>query len=127
MRAAFCAAFFNPDLPFVRTAFIAASCRDELLRRFAALCACRERLFRDAAERPSRLSAVEVARERLADGRRLRPDCPFARSRCACLRVRADAVPFFGVPSFTPERRAFDSPMAIACLVERAPCLPSWM
>ncbi|PYQ08028.1 MAG: hypothetical protein DMF83_07870 [Acidobacteria bacterium] len=25
----------------------------------------------------------------------------------------------------TPARRAFDRPMAIACLVERAPCLPS--
>src|SRR2546423_15482820 len=24
----------------------------------------------------------------------------------------------------TPARRAFESPMAIACLVERAPCLP---
>jgi hypothetical protein len=27
--------------------------------------------------------------------------------------------------SFTPARRAFDNPIAIACLVERAPCLPS--
>ena len=27
--------------------------------------------------------------------------------------------------SFTPARRAFDKPIAIACLAERAPCLPS--
>jgi len=32
-----------------------------------------------------------------------------------------------GRPSFTPARRAFDKPMAIACFVERAPCLPSRM
>jgi hypothetical protein len=27
----------------------------------------------------------------------------------------------------TPERRAFDSPMAIACFAERAPCFPRLM
>ncbi|PYO46704.1 MAG: hypothetical protein DMD72_12050 [Gemmatimonadetes bacterium] len=27
----------------------------------------------------------------------------------------------------TPARRAFDSPMAIACSVDRAPCFPSRM
>ena len=32
-----------------------------------------------------------------------------------------------GRPSLTPARRAFDRPMAIACFVERAPCLPSRM
>jgi hypothetical protein len=41
------------------------------------------------------------------------------------LRVLADALPFFGAGSFTPARLAFDSPIAIVCLVERAPCLPS--
>ena len=30
-----------------------------------------------------------------------------------------------GLPTFTPERRAFDNPIAIACCGERAPCLPS--
>jgi len=31
----------------------------------------------------------------------------------------------FGGGSFTPARRAFDSPIAIACSVEATPCLPS--
>ena len=31
----------------------------------------------------------------------------------------------FGAASFTPARRAFDSPIAIACCDDRAPCLPS--
>jgi hypothetical protein len=42
------------------------------------------------------------------------------------------ARPFFevrlgllGVPSFTPERRALERPIAIACRGERAPCFPS--
>jgi hypothetical protein len=30
-----------------------------------------------------------------------------------------------GAGSFTPARRAFDRPMAIACFVDRAPCFPS--
>jgi hypothetical protein len=30
-----------------------------------------------------------------------------------------------GGESFTPARRAFDSPIAIACFVDRAPCFPS--
>jgi hypothetical protein len=40
------------------------------------------------------------------------------------LRVRSDAWPRFGGFSLTPERRAFDKPIAIACFVDRAPCLP---
>jgi len=32
-----------------------------------------------------------------------------------------------GVRSFTPARRAFESPIAIACFVDRAPCFPSRM
>jgi hypothetical protein len=36
-----------------------------------------------------------------------------------------DAFPFFGGLSGTPARRAFDNPIAIACFVDRAPCLPS--
>ena len=36
-------------------------------------------------------------------------------------------VPFFGTGSLTPALRAFDNPIAIACFVERAPCLPSRM
>ena len=45
----------------------------------------------------------------------------------ACLRVRLEAVPFFGALSFTPARRAFDRPIAIACFALFAPCLPSRM
>src|SRR4029078_2067212 len=47
------------------------------------------------------------------------------RSRFACSRVSADA--FFGGGNSTPARRALDRPIAIACFVERAPCLPSRM
>jgi hypothetical protein len=63
--------------------------------------------------------------DRRADGRRFVPEAAFALSRDACFRVRADDVPFFGGGSFTPERRAFDNPIAIACFVDRAPCFPS--
>ena len=88
-----------------------------------ALLACRESAVRDAALRPSRFSARLVAAERLGDA--FRPDFPRARSRWACLRVREDALPFRGGLSFTPERRAFDRPIAMACFVDRAPCFPS--
>jgi hypothetical protein len=37
------------------------------------------------------------------------------------------ARPFLGGGSLTPARRALDNPMAMACLVERAPCFPSRM
>lgn len=50
-----------------------------------------------------------------------------ARRRSALLRVRSVVWPFFGGGRSTPARRAFDKAMAIACLVERAPCLPSRM
>src|SRR5438876_7740858 len=45
----------------------------------------------------------------------------------ALRRVRADVLPFFGGGSLTPARRALERPMAMACLAERAPCLPSRM
>src|SRR5207248_8177604 len=63
-------------------------------------------------------------RERLTDAafRRL---LPASWSRFALLRVSLDVVPFSGGGRSTPARRAFESPMAIACSVERAPCLPS--
>ena len=35
-----------------------------------------------------------------------------------------DARPRAGGRNRTPARRAFESPIAIACLVDRAPCLP---
>jgi hypothetical protein len=64
-----------------------------------------------------------MARDRVADGfLRLRPRF----NACVALRrVLAEAFPFFGAFNFTPARLAFDKPMAMACLVDRAPCFPS--
>jgi hypothetical protein len=58
------------------------------------------------------------------EGARFFPAPPACRSCCAFLRVAADAVPFPGGASLTPARRAFESPMAMACLADRAPCFP---
>src|SRR6266516_454544 len=55
---------------------------------------------------------------------RVPPWRPARLALAALRRVRADTLPFLGVPSFTPARRALDRPMAIACLADRAPCLP---
>jgi len=87
-----------------------------------AVLACRDNALREAALRPSRFSARSLARD--LDGDVLRPDFARERSRCACFLVRADAVPFFGGLSLTPERRALERPIAMACFVERAPCFP---
>ena len=95
-------------------------------RRAAADLACRARARGDAAACRSRASALRVARERVLDTRRLRP-LPLRTSRSALSRVRAGAVPGFGGASFTPARRALESPIAIACFVDRAPCFPSRM
>jgi len=106
----------------VAAAFFAAREREAAERFFAALRACRDNALLDAALRPSRLSALEVACERLVDF--FVPFFfPFFRSRAACFFVFFD--PFVGGFNFTPARRAFESPIAIACLVERAPCFPS--
>jgi hypothetical protein len=43
----------------------------------------------------------------------------------ACALVLAEALPLRGGPNLTPARRAFERPIAIACLAERAPCLRS--
>jgi hypothetical protein len=43
------------------------------------------------------------------------------------LRVSAVTCLARGAGSFTPARRALDNPMAMACLADRAPCLPSRM
>ena len=84
-------------------------------------CACRISAVVDAAEWLSRLSAAETARERLRETLR-RGLRPAARSRAAASRVLSEAG---GAGSCTPARLALDSPIAIACLVDRAPCLPS--
>jgi hypothetical protein len=108
----------------VRAAFLAEALREAADRRRAALFAWRDSAFRDAALRPSRFSARSVARERRGEGRaRLRP----ARLAEAALFL-VEAFAFLGGGgSLTPARRAFDRPIATACFVDRAPCLPSRM
>jgi hypothetical protein len=80
----------------VRAAFFAEAERDRALRFRAAFRACWDRAFFDAAARP----------DFFAGARRF-----------------VDALFFAG--SFTPDRRAFESPMAMACSGDRAPCFPS--
>ena len=106
----------------MRTAFRAAWRLERDPRRRAADFACFERLAREAAECPSRLRAPLMARDRVRETRLL-PERPFCVSRAAWRFVRA--LPRFGGESFTPARRAFESPIAIACCGERAPCFPS--
>jgi hypothetical protein len=121
VRAAFRAAALRASGPLVRTARRAAALRAVAVRRLAADVAWRDRALCDAARRPSRLSAVRTARERREEGwLRLRE----ARRADSALRLVA-AFARAGGGSFTPARRAFDSPIAIACFAERAPCLPS--
>src|SRR6266566_4127028 len=67
-----------------------------------------------------------MARERFAEGVLLGgAPCPRAYARAALLRVRSLVLPFLGGGRSTPARRALDRPIAIACFVDRAPCLPS--
>ena len=99
----------------VRAAFFAEREREAAERLAAALRAWRDSASFDAALCPSRLSAREVARERFADVLVLLALFPLRISRAACFCVFFD-VPFFA-GSFTPARRAFDNPIAMACLV----------
>src|SRR5437867_66968 len=101
---------------------MAARRRAATPRRRAAARACRPKAAGDAEDRRSRLNAVRMAVERVGDGfRRARP---LRNARAADCRVFAVARPFGGGGSLTPARRAFDRPMAIACLVDLAPCFP---
>src|SRR6266699_698130 len=109
----------------VAAAFLADREREVLKRLAAALRACRDSACFVAALCPSRLRAFNVARERVVEGLLLEELFPLRVSRWACSRVFFDAVASVGDASFTPARRALDSPIAIACFVERAPCLPS--
>ena len=114
--------------PLVRAALRAAAERALEERWLAAERACFESELEEAAECPSRFSACEVARDRLADAfARAGAPCPRAKARAALLRVLSDVAPFAGGFRLTPARRAFDKPIAIACFVERAPCLPARM
>jgi hypothetical protein len=110
--------------PFVRAARLAAALLEAADLRRAADLAWRARAFRDAAPRPSRFSAPTMARERRAEGRVCRPA---ARLAYSALRFVLAFAPVGGRRSFTPARRAFDRPIAMACFVDRAPCFPSRM
>jgi hypothetical protein len=107
----------------VAAALFAERERDAAERFFAALRAWRESASFEAALCPSRFNAFRVARERVADGRF--PLFALLISRAAC-SLTSSEEPFEGGKS-TPARRAFESPIAIACFVDRAPCLPSRM
>lgn len=110
VRAALRAASLLPAAPLVRTAFRAALFSAAGPRWRALLRACLASAAGDAAAWPSRSSARCAALDRVGDG--FRP-------------VALGAFfPPGGGGRFTPARRALDSPMAIACLVDRAPCLP---
>ena len=122
VRAAFCAAAWRPRAPFVRAARRAAARRFAGERRRAADEACLDSALREAALRPSRFNALRTARDRRLDGRDFRREERLAFS--ALFRVLGFALRPGG-GKCTPARRAFDNPMAIACLDERAPCLPS--
>jgi hypothetical protein len=106
----------------VAAAFFAERDREAFDRFLAAARACRESASFEAELRPSRFSALRVARERFVDLVFLPA---LRRSRLACVFVSSELVSDGG--NSTPARRAFDKPIAIACLVERAPCLPSRM
>ena len=108
----------------VRAAFLAEADRWAGLRFRAAERACLESAFFDAAARPSRLSALSAACERLRDGLAPPPSSAFLSSCLAFRRVSSGTLPFAGTGSFTPARLALERPMAIACFVERAPCSP---
>jgi len=70
------------------------------------------------------LDRYAAVRERRVDGLRRLPAALLAYFALCCV-VRFD--PAGGGPSFTPALRAFDKPIAIACFVFFAPCLPSRM
>src|SRR5688572_9033992 len=89
-------------------------------RRRATCFACRDSAFGEAADLDSLFSAAFAARDRFGEGR-----LPVRRAALLALRFVRSLALFGGAGSFTPARRALDSPIAMACLVERAPCLPS--
>jgi len=122
VRAARRAASRRTPGPLVRTAFRAAALRADADRRRAAAVAWRESACLDAACRPSRFSALLIARERRDDGRL---PCRDARLAYFALRLVFGLAVAGGGGKCTPARRAFDRPIAMACFVDRAPCLPS--
>ena len=111
-----------PSALRVLAAFRAEALRAFAVLRPAAVRAWRDRAFFDAARCGSRFRAASVARDRRGDGRVWRWPARFADAALCLVRSVAEGG---GEGSFTPARRAFDKPIAIACFVEAAPCLPS--
>jgi hypothetical protein len=109
----------------VRAAFLAAAERSSALRLPEAALVWRDNARFDAAAFPSRLSAFFTAFERAAEGAFFSAASPAFKSGIAFRRVSALAFPFSGGGRSTPARRALDKPIAIACLADLAPCLPS--
>ena len=126
VSAAFFAAAERFDGPLVRTASLAEAERSAAVRRLALARACLDRAADDTIWWPSPFSFFFIARERLGFGA-LSGCLPRRISRAACSRTPSEVVPFGGGGSFTPARRALESPMAMACSVERAPCFPARM
>src|SRR5512132_2479721 len=116
--------FFQRPLARVRAAFLAEADLCAAVRLCALERACLDSARCDAAERPSFFSAPRTAVARFLETFRRAPPVALAASRAACRRVRAEAVRLLGGGNLTPERRALDNPIAIACLVDRAPCFP---
>jgi hypothetical protein len=109
----------------VRAAFFAAWLRLAAPRLCALARAWRDKAAGDAAWLPSRFSALVTARDRVGEAARRGDVCPCKKLRFACLRVFSEVFPSCGGGSFTPARLALESPIAMACFVERAPCFPS--
>jgi hypothetical protein len=109
----------------VRAARRAEALRAAADRLRALVRACRASCVFDAAACPSRFSARSVARDRAAETGCFRPLRPWRRACSAERRVREEVVPFLGAGRSMPALRALESPIAIACFVDRAPCLPS--
>src|SRR5260370_71742 len=108
----------------VASPFFAERERHASARFAAAVRAWPDNAVSDAALWPSPFSFFTIARDRFAHF--FLPGLfPVRRSRAACLRVSFGALLFLGAANFPPARRALDRPIAIACLAERAPCLPS--
>lgn len=84
----------------------------------AADLAWRDKAWCDAPERPSRFKARVVACERFRE-------VWLVRLRPARFCFFADAEPRGGGGTLMPALRAFESPMAMACLGFRTPCFPS--
>lgn len=93
----------------MRAAFSAERCRLALPRSRALAFACRDNASGDAAADPSCLSAFSVALDRLGFG---------------FLFVALGSFTPGRGGNFTPARLAFESPIAMACFAERAPCSP---